>query len=374
MVTCANAECGAQLAAADAFCGYCGTPQNQAALAVGDRGGNAAGLTAATVVRPVPSPAPPGAGDAAAAPPWAPPPALSPAPGPAPGPGAAGQPAGHPAAAATDALLGQAAPNTVYLGQRLQYEKERDLEQLDPLASTRYWRELLMHAGLVYLISFLGAVVVVVVAFVLTLIASTFGAVLGGLLVLAWAVLMACVFWLRKLSSQLSEWKFQLDGKGAAAATAFDHIGWSLQRRGTPVDTLELRRFQVPGQGARDLLVIRQGIFYGLVSCFANGDDLYIGWTLWLYLSPARLLWIGIRRLFWEFRFRGHAIYVSLQFDRAKALREAMHSAVREGVDVAAGQATPQGHGTLGSVIPVVADDTFGQAPWIAAVSQPATA
>jgi hypothetical protein len=125
------------------------------------------------------------------------------------------------------------------------------------------------------------------------------------------------------------------------------------------VDSVQLRRFKVTGQGTRDELEIRQGVFYALVSCLANGSDLYIGWTFWIYMSPVRFWWTGIRRFLWELRFRGHAIYVNLQFDRAKAFREALHSAVREGVDVAAGQATPQGQGTVGSLVPVVVDSSL---------------
>jgi len=125
-----------------------------------------------------------------------------------------------------------------------------------------------------------------------------------------------------------------------------------------------VRRFAVMGQGSRDVLEVRQGTFYGLVSCFASGNDLYIGWTFWLYLSPARWLLIWLRRLLWEIRFRGHAIYVSLQFDRAKALREALHSASREGVDVAAGQVAAQGQGTVGSLVPVVTDDSTRDPAW----------
>jgi hypothetical protein len=267
-------------------------------------------------------------------------------------------------------LAGQTGPGTVYLGQRLLYEKARDLEQLDPFTSDRYWRELLKHAGLVCLTWLIGGFLITVAWVIFTLIAHGLGAVLGIVLGLAWFVLMACVFWMRRVPGQLSEWKFQVDGGAPAVAQVFDHIAWSLHRRATPADTVQLRRFQVPGQGTRDLLEIRQGIFYGLISCFPSGNDLYLGWTLWLYLSAARFLGLWIQRFFWELRFRGHAVYLSLQYDRAKALREALHGAVREGAEVAAGHAVPHGQGILGTVIPVVADDSLSQAPW-AVFSQP---
>jgi hypothetical protein len=267
--------------------------------------------------------------------------------------------AGFPEPLASDELLGQAAPNTVYLGQRMMYEKEQQLEEFDPLRSRRYISEMLQKAFLVWIVWAVGWIPILIVGGICSAISPVFGLAIGGLLLIVWCIVMACAFWLPKLPGQLSEWKFSVDDKGEAAPIVFDHIAWALHRRDAPVDSAQLRRFKVMGQGTRDQLEIRQGIFYALVSCLANGGDLYIGWTFWISMSPARFLWTAIRRLIWELRFRGHAIYVSLQFDRAKAFREALHSAVREGVDVAAGQQTPHGQGTIGSLVPVIVDGSL---------------
>lgn len=279
------------------------------------------------------------------------------------GPRQAGRPPFKPPPA-TNELLGQAAPNTVYLGQRLMYEKEAQLEELDPLRSGRYIGEMFRRGLLVWAIWAVGLIPIAIVGVILGVINHSFGSAIGALLIVVWSIITACLFWFHKLPGQISEWKFTVDDQGEAAYVAFDHIGWSFDRRNTPVDSIRVRRFNILAQGSRDLLEVRQGIFYGLTSCFANGNDLYIGWTFWLYLSPARFFWIGIRRFIWELRFRGHAIYVSLQFDQAKALRESIHSAVREGVDVAAGQRMAQGQGTIGTVIPVVADNSVDIRDW----------
>jgi hypothetical protein len=265
---------------------------------------------------------------------------------------------GPPKSIANSELLGQSSPNAVYLGQRLRYETERDLEELDPLKSGRYFSELARHAFLVFAIWAVGLIPLSIVGLILGLAKDTFGTVVTVMLWLAWSLLMACVYWLRKLPGQLSEWKFGVDDKGGVAPVVFDHIGWAFNRRRTPVDSIKARPFALEGQDARIFLEVRQGIFYGLVSCFANGDDLFIGWTFWLYISPARFLWIGIRRIIWELQFRGNGLYVSLQFDRAKAFREALHSSVREGVDVAAGQLEAQGRGTIGTAIPFANDNS----------------
>ena len=233
----------------------------------------------------------------------------------------------------------------MYLGQRMLYEKQTlTLEDLDPVSNPSYRRAVLGHGLVVFLVWVLGQIVIVIVSAILSVLNGRFGTVTGALLAVGWWVVMGCVFWLSKVPAKLSEWKFLVDDKAAAAAVTFDHIAWAFSRRDTPVDHCRVRRFKVMGQGSRDVLEVRQGVFCGLVSCFASGNDLYIGWSFWLSLSPARWLLILLRRLFWECASRG-AVYVSLQFDRARALREALHSAVREGVDVAAGQILAQGQG-----------------------------
>jgi hypothetical protein len=131
---------------------------------------------------------------------------------------------------------------------------------------------------------------------------------------------------------------------------------------------MAVRRFR----GVGEFLEVRRGVYYGLVTCFANGEDLYIGWTLWLYQSFLRVLLGWIQGFFWQLRLHGNAIYVSILSDQVKALRESIHSAVREGVDVAAGRATPHGQGTIGSAVPVVTDDSLSQAPWVTGGRGPA--
>ena len=372
MAICSNTACGAEIAAGDVFCGVCGTRRDRFEVA-DTRPGYDMG-EAGTVAGPLSFP-PAGAAHASADAPPAPPawPGSSPAepaagagghgPGSAAGAVASGRPAGPAGMAATDALLGEAAPNAVYLGQRLLYERGGDLEELDSLSSSRWWREWLLHTGVVLVVWFLGGILLGVVSAILALIGRGAGVVIGILLGIGWALLMLLVWLLRRIPGQISEWKFQVDGKGAAAETVFDHITWSFQQRGTPVDSMAMRRFR----GVGELLEIRQGTYYGLVTCFANGNDLYIGWTLWLYQSFLRVLWGWVLGFFWQLRLHGNAIYASILLDRVKALRESLHSAVREGVDVAAGRVTPHGQGTIGSAVSVVTDNSLSQAPWTSA-------
>jgi hypothetical protein len=253
----------------------------------------------------------------------------------------------------------------VYVGGRLHYEKERELEEFDPITSARWWAAFFLRALVVGIIWIVGLIPLTIIELIFVAINTRFGLVVGFLLDGIWWLAMGFVFWFGKLPARLSEWKFSVDRKGSAAPQVFDHVAWSFTQRRAPTDSVGLRRFKVPGQPARDLLEVRQGIFYALVSCFANGDDLYIGWTLWFYLSPARLIWIAFLRIVWELRYRRSQLYVSVQFDRAKALREAIHSSVREGVDVAADNVEASGQGTIGSIVPITDDSSLESAPWL---------
>ncbi len=118
---------------------------------------------------------------------------------------------------ASDQLLGQAAPNTVYLGQRMMYEKEQQLEEFDPLRSTRFLWEFVRRAFLMWLVWAVGCIPIFIVGAILGVANHTFGSVIAVLLFLGWCFVMACVFWLSKLPGQLSEWKFSVDDRGQAA-------------------------------------------------------------------------------------------------------------------------------------------------------------
>lgn len=227
----------------------------------------------------------------------------------------------------------------------------------DPIGNPKLLRQFLMHAvlyfavyvglsigfGLLFtILAFLG---LGVKAFALWYI----GAALVGLLFL-------CLYWLIPVPAQLSEWKTMVDDKAAAAPVIFDHIAWALQRRQTPLDDARVRRLKLAGGEGRDYLEIRRNMFSGLVCCFAYGEDLYVGWTFWLRVSPARCLLMFLARLWQTLMRRGSDLYVTLRYDYAKAMREAMHNSAREGVDVAIGQMRPQGQGTTNALQVAVTD------------------
>jgi hypothetical protein len=175
-----------------------------------------------------------------------------------------------------------------------------------------------------------------------------------GILLTLFSLALVLCFWFLKVPIQLSEWKLTVDGKAAAAPSVFNHIAWVVYGRQTPIDSLKVQEFKLPGTGTHDYLELQSGIFYGYVACFAYGHDLYIGWTFWVRISPFRYLCMFVARIWQSLVNRGSDLYTSLRYDTARAMRETIHSATREGVDVAVGRVEAQGQGIIGSAIPVV--------------------
>jgi len=249
------------------------------------------------------------------------------------------------------AALGSAGPG----GYNLSYSAPEG--SFDPLSNPKLLRQFFMHAFLYFIVywvlSAIFGILFTILAFiglgVKAFVLYYLGAGLVGLLFL-------CLFWLIPVPAQLSEWKTLVDDKAAVAPVIFDHIAWALQRRQTPLDDARVRRLKLAGGEGRDYLEIRRNMFSGLACCFAYGEDLYVGWTFWLRVSPARCFFMFLARLWQTINRRGTDLYVTLRYDYAKAMREALHNSAREGVDVAIGQMRPQGQGTANALQVAVTD------------------
>lgn len=238
-------------------------------------------------------------------------------------------------------LLGQAMPNEQYLGMRLVYA-DGEAESLDPL-TWRFIKALFIH----WIIAGLAFWLFLIFLFLVGVRSSSTLSYLG--------LLWTAVWFFIPVGVSISEWKLMVDGQAAAAPQAFDHIAWVFHRRKTPVDRLSVRRLMLGGQASRDYLYVQLGVFRGYVSCFPFGDDLYIGWTFWWRLSTWTWWAILCRRAFQALTLRGSELHNILRYDNAKALREAIHGAAREGVDAASGAIAFQGTGTIGNDIPIEA-------------------
>jgi hypothetical protein len=261
------------------------------------------------------------------------------------------RPAGH-----DDSVLDPAAlARAVAAGARLSYAKPEG--SFDPIGNWKLLRQFAVQA-IMYVAVYVALGVVFGLLFgILALIGLGLkalvlwyvGAGLAGLL-------FVCLYWLIPVPAQLSEWKILVDGKGSVAPVIFDHIAWALQRRQTPVDEAKVRKLKLAGGEGRDYLEVRRALFSGLICCFAYGEDLYVGWTFWLRVSPLRCSLMFLARLWQILMRRGNDMYVTLRYDYAKAMQEAMHNSAREGVDVAIGEQSAQGQGTASSLQVAVTD------------------
>jgi len=258
------------------------------------------------------------------------------------------------ASASPHSRMWQPAPSAQYLGRRLAYDQEPEAP-FDPLASFRLLGQFARQAAqyaMVFLLGGFAAAVLLVCLHLLGLSVPASAIIWATAAVLA-ALLLGCLYCLLPVPALLSEWKFSVDDQAAAAEGTFEHLAWAVRRHEIPLDELQVRRLKLADGESRDYLELRRDLFTGFISCFAYGQDLYLGWTFWLRISPLRYLLMRLARWWQTLTRRGTDMYVTFRFDYAWAMREAMHSVAREGIKVALGQAEPLGQGTVGTAVPV---------------------
>ncbi|MEU0632855.1 hypothetical protein [Streptomyces sp. NPDC005989] len=165
---------------------------------------------------------------------------------------------------------------------------------------------------------------------------SDFFAAVGG--AFGWAFL---AFWVVFLSQgkdePISEWKSLIEDRGDAAELAYAAIQGSLNRRRIPLGSSPERvRSDLGPEIVSHRLVIGYGPYIAYVTVFAYGTSLYLGWTMW-----RRRTGISYVATFWKDLLGGMlgrtgTVNQMLRTEGARAMREAVHSAVREGVEAVA--------------------------------------
>lgn len=214
---------------------------------------------------------------------------------------------------------------------------------LDPVRNPRYLMYVLRQAGVfagIYLLTEMVLLLCVLLSAAAgTRLAPAVRLEMDSLWLVA--LVLAILFWLIPVPALLAEWTQVMEQSSDATQTAFEHINPAFQAHGAPVDSLRVRTVSRPGEGDREYLELRRGHFSGYVSCFAHGDDLYVGWTFWLHMSPLRLLMMVIGRNIQDVTSRGDGIYRSLRFESTRALVAAMHGAALAGIDAASSEPDP---------------------------------
>jgi hypothetical protein len=250
----------------------------------------------------------------------------------------------EPPAAATTGFLRPAIPQTAdpgdagwswYLGDGTLVDMSVP-GTLDPLFNSRYIGQL-ARRGLLY------GTVTAFIDFVVFLLGLVISLMRGSLGVVAFVPVFAVLsliavfllFILLPVPALLGEWHRLLTFRGRMAGRTLTFIQQTLDSHHLPYDSLGPRPITPPGEGRKLYLELRRGFFAGYISCFAHGEDLYVGWTFWIYISPLRALIMRLGRKVQDYTGRGNDIYQTLRFESTQATINAMHACALEGIKFA---------------------------------------
>jgi hypothetical protein len=159
----------------------------------------------------------------------------------------------------------------------------------------------------------------------------------GASLLLTGSVLSFVTFWLVLLAARIdepiAEWKTLIEDRFAAADSTYAAIYGTLRGRGIPVDaSAERVRSDVLGREVvNNRLVVTERAYTVYITVFPYGTSLYTGWTMWRRRRGATVLGHFVKDL----AGRSGAINQMLRTERVRAMREAVHAAVREGAEAA---------------------------------------
>jgi hypothetical protein len=164
-----------------------------------------------------------------------------------------------------------------------------------------------------------------------------------GWLVLWWlgGIVSTVAFWIVLLLSQteepIAEWRTLLEGKAPAAPSAYAAIYGSLARRRIPVNAAatRIRSDVLSREVVNNRLVLTERYYVAYVSVFAYGTSLYVGWMMWRNRRGLVLIGTFIKDVVGGILGRTGLVNQMLRTEKVRAMREAVHSAVREGVEVA---------------------------------------
>lgn len=208
---------------------------------------------------------------------------------------------------------------------------------LDPAANSRFLLRVLRQAGLFAGLYALIETVLLIVFLVLGFTALSLHSALRLETASLWLVALALagLFWIIPVPALLGQWSVLVESSADASRPAFEHIATALREHDAPLDSLDVRAVSPPHEHVRDYLEVRRSRFSGFISCFPHGRDLYVGWTFFLRMSPARLVLVCAGRSAAHLTRRGGDIRRALWFESARALVAAMHSATLAGIGAA---------------------------------------
>lgn len=204
---------------------------------------------------------------------------------------------------------------------------------LDPLSNSRFFWQLARRFALYAVVSSVISAVLTVLGILATL--SGGGDAIGATAVISLliGVALLAMFLFMPIPVLLGQWSRILTFQAPSAGSALARVRQAMDRHATPRDSLQVRALTPPGEGRRNYLELRRGYFAGYVSCFPHGNDLYVGWTFWIYISPVRLFLTRIGRRFQDYTGRGNDMHQTLRYEPVRATIAALHACTLEGVD-----------------------------------------
>jgi hypothetical protein len=221
--------------------------------------------------------------------------------------------------------------------RRMGYEALGVSATLDPLASSRFFWQLTRRFALYVAVSSVISAVLTVLGLLFTLSGGGNAVAATAVISLLIGVALLAMFLFMPIPVLLGQWSRMLTFQAPSAGSALARVRQALDRHATPHDNLQVRALTPPGEERRNYLELRRGYFAGYVSCFGHGNDLYVGWTFWIRISPVRLLLMRVGRRFQDYTGRGDDMHQTLRYEPVRATIAALHACTLEGVDIATG-------------------------------------
>ncbi|MBB4893931.1 hypothetical protein FHS39_002965 [Streptomyces olivoverticillatus] len=274
-------------------------------------------------------------------------------------PGSTGGPAGWAASGATG-------PNGSYRNQTLKYQPvELSFDESVTLRTVfGHWCTAAFAATAVWLACGLFGLLTNGFDFDAVGPSFTVGGILG--FIVFWLILLFASF-----TEPVSEWRTLLEDKAQASPSAYAAIYGALARRRIPVSAVpsRIRSDVLQPEAVSNRLVISSGRYVAYVSVFEYGTSLYLGWTMWRIRPGAVIIGTYLKDLLGGMLGRTGNVNQMLRTERPRAMREAVHSAVREGVEIAVQGVEVPIASTFGQDLPIVS--AAGQGPAAAGPPNP---
>ncbi|HEX3791579.1 MAG TPA: hypothetical protein VHW44_27205 [Pseudonocardiaceae bacterium] len=177
------------------------------------------------------------------------------------------------------------------------------------------------------------------------------------------------LFWIialfSKLPEPIAEWRVLQAGRGDKAESVYSQISGTLMRRRLPVQW-GVRRIRT-GFGSGNVsnrLVLVERSYTAYVSVFAYGSSLYLGWMMWRSRRGTALIRQFLSDVGQGLLGRGDPERRMMRTEPARAMREAVHAACREGLFVAVeGRDVPLSYGFPQGLPPVESGDSLDNGP-----------